>query len=129
MYFQVFHLLQRKELREGIGRQALEGPSCITRDISLTHIELKAIGLEPDLPLVDNLVEEVDGLVVKEVKVELNASALTRQDCKLSDTPNKIANQNKTPEAERTMRTSDVKCEETEIAPLLLNGPQAEAIK
>ena len=87
MYFQVFHLLQRKELREGIGRQALEGPSCITRDISLTHIELKAIGLEPDLPLVDNLVEEVDGLVVKEVKVELNASALTRQDCKLSDTP------------------------------------------
>ena len=107
----------------------MEGPSCITRDISLTHIELKAIGLEPDLPLVDDLVEEVDGLVVKEVKVELNASALTRQDCKLSDTPNKIANQNETPEAERTMRTSDVKCEEAEIAPLFLNGPQAEAIK
>ena len=113
----------------------MEGPSCITRDISLTHIELKAIGLEPDLPLVDNLVEEVDGLVVKEVKVELNASALTRQDCKLSDTPIKseqnsdqITNQNETPEAERTMRTSDVKCEETEIAPLLLNGPKTEAI-
>ena len=107
----------------------MEGPSCITRDISLTHIELKAIGLEPDLPLVDNLVEEVDGLVVKEVNVELNASALTRQDCKLSDTPNKIANQNETPEAERTLRTSDVKCEETEIAPLLLNGLEPEAIK
>ena len=110
-----------------MGRQAMEGPSCITRDISLTHIELKAIGLEPDLPLVDNLVQEVDGLVVKEVKVELNASALTRQDCKLSDTPNKIAKQNETPETDRTMRTSVVKCEETEIAPLLRNGPQTEA--
>ena len=87
-----------------------------------------ALGLPAILPIKE-IVEEVDGLVVKEVKVELNASSLTRQDCKLSDTPNKIANQNETPEAERTMRTSDVKCEETEIAPLLLNGPQAEAIK
>ena len=43
------------------------------------------------------------------------------------DKPVKIANQNKTPKAERTKRTSDVKCDETEIAPLL-NGPEPEAI-
>ena len=50
-----------------------EGPSCVTKAISLTNIELKAMGLEPDFEL-QTIAKDV------EVELELNACATAGQD-------------------------------------------------
>ena len=86
-----------------------EGPSCVTKAISLTHIELRAIGLEPDLEL---------QTIAKDVTIELNAGTITDNPLQKSAEPTKSPN-----ECEgEPKRTSDTKYDETEITPLLQIG-------
>ena len=104
----MIRLLCKGKLRGG-RRSLQEGPSCVTKAISLTHIELRAIGLEPEFEL---------KTIVKDVKIELNASTIAGQD----DHPQrsvKPENESELLKTEEADRTSDTKCDKTEIIPLI----------
>ena len=118
----MFRLFCRGQLREE--RRSLqqeEGPSCITKAISLTHIELKAIGLEPDFEL---------QTIEKEVKVEQNGSTIAGQDDQLQvgAEPAKPPNESQPLKTEEPKRTNDTKYDGTEIIPLLQIGIQTGKI-
>ena len=115
-HFQVFRLFCKGQLRET--RRSLhqeEGPSCVTKAISLTNIELRAIGLEPDLEL---------QTIAKDVTIELNASTITVQENQLQTNaePTKSPNESESLKTGEPKRTSDTKYDKTEITPLLQIG-------
>ena len=114
----------------------------MTKAISLTHIELRAIGLEPEFEL---------QTIGQDVKIELNASAIAGQDDQpqrsaepenvsellkteepksTSDTkyPENSPNESESelPKTEEANRTSDTKYDKTEIIPLLQTDQIAE---
>ena len=71
--------------------------------------------MEPDLEL---------QTIAKDVTIELNASTITAQDNQLqtSADPAKSPNECESLKAGEPKRTSDTKCDETEITPLLQIG-------
>ena len=125
----------------------------MTKAISLTHIELRGIGLEPEFELQTiGLEPELELQTIgNDVKIELNASTIARQDDqpqrsavpenesellnieevkRTSDTryhensPNE--SESELPKKEEAERTSDTKHDKTEIIPLLQTDQIAE---
>ena len=104
-----------RETRRSLHQE--EGPSCVTKAISLTNIELRAIGLEPDFEL---------QTIAKDVTIELNASTITVQENQLQTNaePTKSPNESESLKTGEPKRTSDTKYDNTEIIPLLQIGLQ-----
>ena len=125
----------------------------MTKAISLTHIELRGIGLEPEFELQTiGLEPELELQTIgNDVKIELNASTIAEQDDqpqrsavpenesellnieevkRTSDTryhensPNE--SESELPKKEEAERTSDTKHDKTEIIPLLQTDQIAE---
>ena len=117
-HFQVVRLLCKGEFREG-RRSLQEGPSCVTKAISLTHIELRAIGLEPEFEL---------QTIEKEVDIELNATSIAGQNDQpqRSGEPEKLLDESEPLKTGEPKRTNDTKYDETETIPLLETGQIAE---
>ena len=97
-----------------------EGPSCVTKAISLTHIELRAIGLEPDLEL---------QTIAKDVTIELNASTITAQDNQLKTSAEPAKSPNESESLKTGEPKSDTKYDETEITPLIQIGLHTSQIE
>ena len=108
--FRLFCAGQLREERRSLQHE--EGPSCVTKAISLTHIELKAIGLAPDFELQN---------IARDVKVEQNGSSISGQDNQLETgvEPANSPNESENLKTEEPKRTSDTKYDDTEIIPLL----------
>ena len=109
--FRLFCKGQFREARRSLHQE--EGPSCVTKAISLTHIELRAIGLEPDLEL---------QTIAKDVTIELNASTIIVQDNQLQTGATPAKSQNESESLKTGEPKSDTKYDETEITPLLQIG-------
>ena len=95
-----------------------EGPSCVTKAISLTNIELKAMGLEPDFEL-QTIAKDV------EVELELNACSTPGQDDQQVNTgveSTRLSNDSESLRTGGDQGGSDSKFDDTVIAPLLLMG-------
>ena len=123
----------------------------MTKAISLTHIELRGIGLEPEFELQTiGLEPELELQTIgNDVKIELNASTIAGQDDqpqrsagpenesellkteepkRTSDTkcPENSSNESELPKTEEAKRTSDTNYDKTEIIPLLQTDQIAE---